>query len=247
MWLANACVGFGTQLCQNGFSVCWFGSIPDCCFFHQAISWTPCWFGLSTVPLCCFGISLLFCGVEIQFLHLDFVFKFHGMVFLIRNEPEIHHIYRKKTLPTQTRAIILVVNDRKLSPFSAALWLWFHLPTWPPCMQCISDTDAVFDHSAVEANTNFLPHPIRVRLISRPNKIIRPGRVLPSATRGFPSKAGHNAVRRQQKRVREPEGDSRLQVAARDFFFTRLIWGKKSVRCSQCESIHWRRRGRWLA
>lgn len=53
--------------------------------------------------------------------HLDFVFEHHDIVFLIRNEPEIHHVYRKKTLPTNIRAIILVVSDRKLPPFSAAL------------------------------------------------------------------------------------------------------------------------------
>lgn len=133
--------------------------------------------------------------------------------------------FPSKSDSKERRAFILVVSDRKLFHLSAALCLWLRLPTWPPCMQCISDTDAVFGHSAVEptAIPPRLPPPlIRVRFILRPNEIIRPGRVLPSATRGFPFKAGHNVVRRQQKRVREPEGDSSLQVAARDFYTSYL-------------------------
>lgn len=31
-----------------------------------------------------------------QFLHLNFVFEHLDMVFLIRNEPEIYHIYRNE-------------------------------------------------------------------------------------------------------------------------------------------------------
>lgn len=139
----------------------------------------------------------------------------------------------------ESGAFILVVSDWKLFHVSAALCLWFRLPTWPSCMHCISDTDAVFGHSAVEPTAiPPPPPPIWVRFISRPNEIIRLGSVLLSATRGFPIKAGHNVVRRQQKRVRELEGDLRLQVAARHFY-TSYLQNPRYPLVFRCETDCW--------
>lgn len=53
VWPENMCNSFVTQLCQNGFCLCWFSLIPDCMlFFHQAINRAACSFDLfPAVPL----------------------------------------------------------------------------------------------------------------------------------------------------------------------------------------------------
>lgn len=99
-------------------------------------------------------------------------------------------------------------------------WHCSRSPTWPSCMHCIPDTDAVctalfLQHKQTATPDLFGLNPAVPRFqpeLTHPSR-----RALSLILRGGVPffKAGHNAVRRQQKRVRsEPEGDSRLQVAA---------------------------------